>query len=363
MTVATPALNAPLALAHGPAWANRIALAPLTNTQSHPDGSLSDDEHRWLAARAAGGFALTMTCAAFVNQDGKAWQGQLGLHADADLGRLRRLTDEIRAHGSVSAVQLHHAGLRADPATSQGGERVAPWDDAAKGARALTTAEVRQVVDDFVAAAVRAEQAGFDGVEIHGAHGYLLAQFLDGRKNHRTDGYGGAFADRARIVHEVVDGIRAAVGPDLQVGIRLTAERYGITLPEFLELAGDLMAGGKLDYLDASLWDVRKEPADPAFAGTRLIDHITAVPRHGTALGVAGEVQSAADVAWCLEQGADFVLVGTGAILHHDFAARSLADPAFVVRPRPVPREVLEAESVGAAFIDYLAAGWDEFVA
>ncbi|MGB0191592.1 MAG: hypothetical protein ACPF9W_11565, partial [Nocardioides sp.] len=77
----------------------------------------------------------------------------------------------------------------------------------------------------------------------------------------------------------------------------------------------------------------------------------------------AGGVVSAADARWCLEQGADFVTVGTGAILHHDFAARALADPAFRVRERPVSREDLRAESVGEAFLDYLAAGWDDLVA
>ena len=82
-----------------------------------------------------------------------------------------------------------------------------------------------------------------------------------------------------------------------------------------------------------------------------------------TALGVAGGVVSGADARWCLEQGADFVTVGTGAILHHDFAARALADPAFRVRERPVSREDLRAESVGEAFLDYLAAGWDDLVA
>ena len=130
-----------LELGHGPAWANRFALAPLTNTQSHADGTLSDDEYRWLVARAEGGFGLTMTCATYVAPAGQAWAGQLGISDERHLPGLTRLADGIRATGSVSSVQLHHAGRRANPEV-HGGPNVAPWDDAEKNTRALTTAEV-----------------------------------------------------------------------------------------------------------------------------------------------------------------------------------------------------------------------------
>src|SRR5690606_3919229 len=108
--------------------------------------------------------------------------------------------------------------------------------------------------------------------------------------------------------------------------------------------------------------DVFMAPRTPGEDGL-LIDRFTDLPRHGALLGVAGKVLSAADAQWCLERGADVVTVGVGAILHHDFAARAVADPAFAVRPRPVPREVLRAEHVGPRFLDYLAAGWDDLVA
>ena len=104
----------------------------------------------------------------------------------------------MRAADAVSSVQLHHGGLRADPEVS-GVPSVAPWANEAKGVRALTTAEVHAAVDAFVAAAGRAERAGFDGVEVHGAHGYLVGQFLDARHNVRTDGYGGSAEDRSRL--------------------------------------------------------------------------------------------------------------------------------------------------------------------
>ena len=351
----------PLQPVHGAAWPNRFALAPLTNTQSNDDGTLSDDEHDWLVARGRGGFGLTMTCAAYVAPAGQAWRGQLGIASDRHLPGLTRLAERLRATGTRSAVQLHHGGRRADPGVT-GLPARAPWDDPARGVVALTTAEVEAAVEDFVAAAVRAERAGFDGVEVHGAHGYLVCQFLDPRSNQRTDGYGGSLDDRARMLFAVLEGIRSATGPDFQLGLRLTPEGNGITLSEGREVARRALASGLLDYLDMSLWDVFMRPRGEGHEGL-LIDHFTDLQRNGALLGVAGRVLTAADARWCLEKGADVVTVGIGAILHHDFAARAIADPGFRTRERPVPREVLRAEHVGPAFLDYLSAGWDDLVA
>ncbi len=350
-----------LSLAHGPRWRNRLTLAPLTNKQSHPDGSLSDDEIRWLVARASGGMGLVMTAAAYVTPTGKAWIGQLGVHDDAMLPGLTRLADEIRAAGAASAVQLHHGGLRADPAAS-GEQRVAPWADEASGAREMTTAEIHETVEAFVAAAVRVERAGLDGVQIHGAHGYLLCEFLSSR-NTREDGYGGSLDDRTRILREIVQGIRDATGPDFQVGLRLTPERMGIELADAVETARWALSCGLLDALDMSLWDVRKEPEEESYAGTQLIDHFTGMERGDTRLSVAGKVLGSHDAQWCLDQGADAVTIGTGAILQWDVADRMLADAGFRSVDQPVTREHLATQLVGPAFVDYLAAGWKDFVA
>ncbi|MFN7400156.1 MAG: NADH:flavin oxidoreductase [Sandaracinobacter sp.] len=351
----------PLPLRRGPALANRLMLAPLTNQQSHADGTLSDDEFRWLTMRAQGGFALTMTCAAHVQKGGQAFSGQLGIWSDAHVPGLTRLSAAIRAAGSVSTVQLHHGGRRTEPELS-GEPRRAPWDDSETGATALTTAEVEQLRDDFIAAAVRAERAGFDGVELHGAHGYMLCSFLDADNNHRTDRYGTSFDNRCRLLFEIIDGIRAATGPVFQLGVRISPERFGIPLAEARALARRLLATEQLDYLDLSLWDVFKAPAEEAYAGTELIDHFTDLPRHGTAVGVAGKITTAPHAQRCLDRGADFVLIGRGAILHHDFARRAIVDPAFTARPLPVSRETLAAEGLSDTFIGYMG-NWKGFVA
>ncbi len=354
-----PAPSTSLSFAHGPTWRNRVALAPLTNLQSRADGVLGDDEFRWLARRADGGFGLVMTCAAFVDAAGHSFPGQLGVSDDAHLPGLTRLADALRERGAASSIQLQHGGRRGDRALVD--EVVAPWEDAKYGARELSTGDVEQVVRDFADAARRAERAGFDGVEIHGAHGYLIAQFLDARSNQRTDRYGGSADNRFRIVHETISAVRSATGPDFQVGLRLSPERYGIVLDEARELAGQVLADGRVDYLDMSMWDAFKRPHGHDVDARPLLDYFTELPRGDVRLGVAGKILRAGQVRECLDRGADFVLAGTAGILHHDFARRIVADPDFAAE-HPQPASHFVAESVGPAFLDYLATNWDDFV-
>lgn len=354
-------LGSPLTLARGPAWASRLALAPMTNQQSNADGTLSDDELAWLERRSQGGFGLVMTCAAHVSRNGQGWPGELGVWSDIHILGLRVLAEALRAGGARSSLQLHHGGLRADPTITD--ELVAPWNDPATGARSLHTSQVRELVDDFVRAAQRAEVAGFDGVEVHGAHGYLIAQFLDAEHNRRNDEYGGGLTGRSRFLREILVGIRENTGSEFQVGLRLSPERWGITLQDAKSLAQEMMGSGLIDYLDMSLWDVFKVPDESVAVDRRpLLAHFVDLPRGSTRLGVAGKVLSAADAAACLGHGADFVMIGTGAILHHNFASHAISNPLFeAVRP-PVSAEYLFGESVSSTFVDYLSGTRKGFV-
>jgi len=354
-------LFAPLTLTRGPAWRNRFMLAPLTNQQSHADGRLSDEEFRWLTYRAEGGFGLVITCAAHVQRQGQGFGGQLGVFGDEHLPGLTRLASAIRAGGAVSSVQLHHAGLRS-PKELIGGDPVGPSEDAETGTRALAAAEVEQLTEDFITAALRAEKAGFDGVELHGAHGYILCAFLSPQTNRRTDAWGGSLENRARIVRDIIAGVRARCRPDFQLGLRLSPERFGLRFAEMRELAAELLAAGHLDYLDMSLWDVFKAPVDEGFAQRPLIDWFTDLPRAGTRLGAAGKIRTGEDARRVLERGADFVVVGRAAVLHHDFPLRVAADPAFTPVALPVSREHLRGERLSEPFIGYMN-NWPGFVA
>jgi 2,4-dienoyl-CoA reductase-like NADH-dependent reductase (Old Yellow Enzyme family) len=349
-----------LRFARGPAMRNRFMLAPLTNCQSREDGTLSDEEYRWLTMRAEGGFGLTITCAAHVQAQGQGFPGQLGIYSDAHLAGLSRLAAAIRRTGSLAMAQLHHAGVRS-PAALIGAQPVGPSEDTGTGARALSVAEVEQLVEDFVAAALRAERAGFEGVELHGAHGYMLAQFLSPETNRREDRYGGSLENRSRILLDILAAIRARCRSDFIVGVRLSPERFGLRLPEMVSVAGRLIGSGMIDFLDLSLWDVFKEPMDVEFQGSSLLSYFTALDRGAVRLGAAGKIAGGPDVRRCLEAGLDFVIVGRAAILHHDFPERVRADADFRARSLPVTPQYLASEGLSPAFVGYMA-NWKGFV-
>ena len=360
MTALPADLLTPLTFAHGPAMKNRLMLAPLTNLQSHVDGTMSEDEFHWLTLRAQGGFGLTMTCAAHVQAIGQGFPGQMGIWSDNHIEGLTRLAAAIKAAGSVAVVQLHHAGYRS-PAALIGTQPVGPSDDEASGSRGLSTAEVEQVVEDFIVAAVRAKTAGFDGVEIHGAHSYILCQFLSAGLNRRSDQYGGSAENRGRIIVEILKGVRERCGPDFLVGLRLSPERFDLDLREIADFAQHVMTEKLIDFLDMSLWDAFKEPADEAYKGRTLMSYFTELDRGAVRLGVAGKIMSAADARAMLAAGADFVLLGRAAILHHDWPHRVEMDPDFTPVSLPVTREHLRHEGLGPAFVDYMAT-WKGFV-
>ncbi|MFM8529829.1 MAG: NADH:flavin oxidoreductase [Ilumatobacteraceae bacterium] len=349
----------PVSFSHGPSMPNRFMLAPLTNQQSHADGTLSDEERTWLVMRAEGGFGLVMTCAAHVQRRWQGFCGQLGTFGDEHVAGLSGLASAIKSHGSVAICQLHHAGRRA-PAELIGEQPVCPSDDSSTGARALTTGEVDELVADFVAAAVRCDRAGFDGVELHGAHDYLICQFLSAETNRRTDEWGGSLENRSRLLMTIIEGIRASCRSDFSVSVRLSPERFGMVTSEICEVFDRLVDVG-VDFIDMSLWDVFKEPADENLAGRRLVDVFADRRRAATRLAVAGKLYSAADAQRAVDAGADIAVIGRGAIVHHDFA-RLAADPTFAMRELPVPAADLRAEGLSDLFVGN-KRNWKGFVA
>lgn len=355
-------ISEPLSFPHGPAMPNRLMLAPLTNCQSHADGTISDEEHRWLTMRAEGGFGLTMTCAAHVRADGQGFPGQLGIFGDEHLPGLTRLAGALNATGTVSYAQLHHAGMRS-PADLIGQAPVCPSDDDSTGASALTTEEVEQVTADFVTAARRAQTAGFHGVELHGAHGYLICQFLSPTVNRRTDRYGGSLENRSRLLFDVIAGVRAECGPDLALAVRLSSDRFGIRTEEMVEVFERLVDTGEVDLIDMSLWDVRKVATDGPLAGQSLLDTFAGIGRGASRLAVAGQVRDPADITEVIERGADIPILGRAAILHHDYPQLLAADPGFRPRHPPAPSAVLVDEGVSPAFLTYLRTRFEGFVA
>src|SRR5690606_29346229 len=288
--------------------------------------------------------------------------GQLGIFSDVHLPGLTRLAGAIKDKGSLAVVQLHHAGIRS-PRELIDCVPVSASPYAETGARELSTAEVAQLAEDFIRGAERAKAAGFDGIELHGAHNYILCQFLSAEFNRRQDQYGGSLENRCRLLFDIVGGIRQRCGSDFIIGVRLSPERHGVPLLEAVATAKALFAARQIDFLDMSLWNVFKEPVEEAHRGRSLMSYLSDLERGDIKLGVAGKIATAADVDFCLDNGCDFVLLGRAGILHHNYPRLLESDPGFVPAATPVTREHLRREGLSEAFIDYMGSNWKDFVA
>lgn len=348
-------LYEPLNFLHGPAMKNRFMLAPLTNQQSHADGRLSDEEINWLAMRAQGGFGLTMTAAAHVQASGQGFPGQLGIFSEEHMPGLTRMAEAINKEDSISVVQLYHGGIQSVEALT-GVQPMGPSDNEQYGARAMSAGEVEQLIEDFIVAAERSKRAGFGGVEIHGAHNYIACQFLSAEFNKRTDKYGGSLENRQRVLMDIVSGIRERCGSDFNLGVRLSPENFGLKLTEVLATAQQLMDEAKIDYIDMSMWDSFKEPVEEEHQGRSLMSYFTELNRGDVRLGMAGKLYQPKDIIDCMEQGADFVLLGRAGILHHDYPNQLAANDSFNSIAMPASAAHLSSEGVSQPFLDYLGS-------
>ncbi len=210
---------------------NRLIMPPMATNFADKDGQVTDRQIAYYAERAKGGVGLVIVEVSCVDAPvGKGFSGQLCIDDDKFIPGLSKLAKAIKRNGAKAAIQLHHAG-RQTSSRITGHQPVAPSPIASEGEeqpRSLTAEQIGILVEAFAEAASRAKKAGFDGVEIHGAHGYLLSQFLSPLANHRHDDYGGSLEKRARFLIEVIRVARGHVGDDYPLWCRLSAVEMGV---------------------------------------------------------------------------------------------------------------------------------------
>ena len=356
----------PLTLRCGVSLKNRFALAPLTNGQSGDDGVLSDAESRWLLRRAEGGFGLVSTCAVHVCADGQAFDGELGLFTDAHEHAVKPLAQALVDAECLGIVQLVHGGARC-PSRLTGQQPVAPsvfheTTPNFETPRALLLEDIQRIAEAFVDSAVRAFRAGFGGVELHAAHGYLLSEFLSRLHNIRDDGYGGDVAGRARLLREILREVRARTSSTFVIGVRLSPEdggnARGLDLDDSIQTAVWLAKDGA-DFIHISLWNAAKMSAKyPEQHSAPLFR--AALPKD-VALFAAGSIWTAVDARALHERGVDVVAVGRAAIVDPDWIAHVIVDGREPLRTPRTP-EQLAAVDVSPAFVRYLGK-FPDFVA
>ena len=339
---------------------NRSVLAAMTNKQSHDDGRLSEDEINFLHRRSEGGFGIITTAASHVQESGQGWDGEFGVWSDHHLPGLTALAKKLREGDSRSFVQLFHGGMRAPSAItgkqpSSASENFISQREGAS--RALTTKEVEESVLAFIEAAKRCETAGFDGIELHGAHGYLIAQFLGSNTNRRNDRYGGDVHARCNFLIEIIRGIRSNVASDFAIMVRLSpvSNDIGIALDDTKKMI-DLLIKEEIDAIHISCWDVFEvQPNDMSITKEICSMFSNSIPIVST-----GSVWTAKDAQFVLDEGAQAVGVARVALPHPDWAKQVVDADYRPSKPPFSPEELLRA-NLSPTFVEYMRR-WKGFV-
>lgn len=339
---------------------NRLVLAPMTNAQSHPDGTLGEDEFHWLKMRAEGGFGMLISCAAHISANCQGFKGELGIFGNVHDAGLHRLASMMGSHGALSIAQLYHGGARC-PSTLTGQRPISAseFDLEVPGfekPRQATPEDIELITEDFAAAAKRATNAGFSGVEIHAANGYLITQFLSTQTNHRQDQWGGSLENRARFLLNIVRSVKARVPRNTLVGVRLSPENVGaqtgLDIDESLQLARWLALDG-IDCLHLSMGDAFRLPAKYPQGALTVVQLFREALSPRVALVTSGGIWTAADAACAMALGADFVSLGKAAIANPDWPQR-IADVTFQPKRLPLPAPVLQSLGIGPEFLGLL---------
>jgi 2,4-dienoyl-CoA reductase-like NADH-dependent reductase (Old Yellow Enzyme family)/thioredoxin reductase len=313
---------------------NRLASAPMERNYGTADGHITEQYIDYLVTRARAGLGLVTTEATYVRADGKGRTHQLGLHTDGMVPGLRRLTDALHAEGALAAVELNHGGRTAQTAVS-GHKNVAPSPVPCAVAggevpRELTTSECHELVASYAVAARRAVAAGFDVINIHGAHGYLIHQFMSPISNHRTD----EFSAPEHFLNLVIDAVRDAA-PDAIIGVRvsvLEGPAGGISAEDQIAIMTKAHLD-QLDFLDLSAgsydageWIVQPGEWKPGL----LRDYAVSYRRFGLPLGMAGRLNSPAVIEEVLGDGVcDFVSLARAIHADPGFAGGALRGEVY----------------------------------
>jgi len=319
---------------------NRIVMPPMCMYSATEEGQVTDWHLIHYGSRAVGKVGLIILEATAVEKRGRLSGRDLGIWEDSQIEGLRRVVEICRAHGSVVGIQLAHAGRKA-----WGDELVAPSAIAFPGfavPHALSRAEIAEVVESWRQAARRTREAGFDVLQIHAAHGYLIHEFLSPLSNQRTDEYGGSLENRMRFLLEIVEAVQTEWPADKPLSVRLSAVDYlegGLTLKDTVEISKALQAKG-VDLLDISSGGILSARIElgPGYQVrfAEVVKQATGLPT--IAVGLITSVELAQEI---ISNGrADFVALGRELLRNPHWVLQAKPDPELWPKQyeRAIPR-------------------------
>jgi len=310
---------------------NRIVMPPMSSRLSTIHGEVTDNMVAYYAERAKGGVGTIIVEYAYIDEfESKAAISQLGVQTDHHITGLNQLSEAIKSYGAKAVLQIAHGGRQTDPGkmgmTPVGPSAIPdPLLSATMGepnwTRELDIDEIQEIIQSFADAARRTQMAGFDGVELHGSHGYLLCQFLSPFSNHRNDMYGGGLDERARMPLETVDRVRSTVGPDYPIFYRVSGDEFvpgGLTLDETKRFAQMLQeAGVNCIHVSCGNFSSIHRFVPPIYFDHGYFTYLAEEIRKVVNVPViaVGAVSEPDHANWLVEQGkADFVSMGRALI-------------------------------------------------
>jgi len=326
------ALLEPFSFSNGVSLKNRVVMAPMTNFSSNPDGTVTDAEVNYYARRSDG-VGMVITACTYVTANGKGFHGEFGGDRDELIPSLRKLAAGIKEQGAKAILQIFHGGRQVPPELVPNGDVVSASSVPAEGAgkpvpRELTDQEVEAIINDFGETTRRAIEAGYDGVEIHGANGYLVQQFFSPHSNQREDRWGGSIENRLAFPLAIVDEVKRVAAEHTKepfiVGYRFSPEEPetpGITMADTLILI-DALANKKLDYLHVSLqdfWSTPRRGVDDTRSRIEIIQE-----RVGASVPVigVGSIYTVEDALKAIPTGVPLIALGREMIMDPDWVQK-----------------------------------------
>lgn len=342
--------------------ANRTFMAPMTTKMSFYNGVITEDECGYYHQRA-GEVGAIITGAANVQPNGKCWEGELSVENDHMIKGLSQLASAIHVGHTKAILQIFHGGRRTTKAILRGVQPVSASAVAAEipGSevpRALEENEILEIIENFKNATKRAIEAGFDGVEIHGANTYLLQQFFSPHSNRRNDQWGGSLENRFRFIEAIVDGVLSTVkemkAKNFLVGYRFSPEEIetpGIRLADTLFLV-DRLADKNLDYLHVSINDYKKVSQETIYQDKKILTYLHEKIAGRLPLIGVGNVWNSRDVTEVLKD-AEFVAIGTGLLFDPHFVGKMLAgkDQQIATTLPEINRDILKISDGAWGFL------------
>jgi 2,4-dienoyl-CoA reductase-like NADH-dependent reductase (Old Yellow Enzyme family) len=322
----------PMTLAPGLVVRNRIAMAPMTTWASNDDGTVSDEEDAYYRRRAKD-VGLVITGCTHVQENGVGFTGEFAAHDDRFIPSLRKLATAAKSGGACAILQIFHAGVKTSPmlvadvvAASEVAGEAGPFASAIVP-RALHEEEILDVIEAFANTTRRAIAAGFDGIELHGAHGFLIQNFFSPHSNRRDDEWGGSLENRMRFPLAVVEAVRRTIAEHADrpfaLGYRISVEEGsegGLKIADSLQLLTRLIDAGT-SYIHASLGSALDQTPATGGSDTPIVSILHAHIDGRVPLIAAGGIRTPGQAESALGTGLSLAAVGQGLVMNPDWMA------------------------------------------